>query len=434
VPEAAEALAPDFRTTPYWWETAPRPSSPAPDLPARVDVAIVGSGFTGLSAALTLAGAGRGVALLEAGQAGIGASSRNAGFLGRTLKHSFSSLVEAHGLNRAIAVYRELEAAFAHVAALVAREGIDCHYRAGGRFMSALSARQYEDMAREYALRRRHLGEASEMVPAGEQRREIDSPVYHGGVVIPDLASLHPGLYHAGLLARAEAAGVRVLPQTVVRAVTREAGGFRLDTARGRLAAGAVLVATNGHTGQATPWLRRRVVPFDAWMVATEPLPDSTLARLFPQDRVYLDYNHNIFFMRRAPDGPRVLFGGRTGTRFRDERRMARRLHRELARILPALAGVRLSHGWTGRCAATFDLYPHIGVHEGVHYAMGYCFAGVPMGTWLGHKAALRILGRPEAGTAFDDLPFRGAPLYTGNPWFVPLVMRWYDHLDRRSL
>jgi glycine/D-amino acid oxidase-like deaminating enzyme len=113
---------------------------------------------------------------------------------------------------------------------------------------------------------------------------------------------------------------------------------------------------------------------------------------------------------------------------------MATRLHAALLRIVPDLAGVRLSHAWTGKCAGTFDLYPHIGVHDGIHFALGYCFAGVPMGSWMGLKAALKIMGLPDSGTAFDSLPFPTLPLYTGNPWFVPLVMKFYDWQDRRSL
>jgi glycine/D-amino acid oxidase-like deaminating enzyme len=168
--------------------------------------------------------------------------------------------------------------------------------------------------------------------------------------------------------------------------------------------------------------------------VATEPLPRERIERILPNARTVIEFTHNIFFMRRSPDGERLLFGGYTGGPVPSLAAMATRLHAALLRILPDLAGVRLSHAWTGRCAATFDLYPHIGVHDGVHYALGYCFAGVPMGSWMGMKAALKITGAADAGTSFDSLPFRTAPFYTGNPWFVPLVMKYYDWQDRRSL
>lgn len=425
----------DFKTTPYWWEAAPRPEAEAPALPHMVDVAIVGSGITGLSAALTLARAGRSVLVLDKGEPGIGASARNAGFVGRVLKHSLTELMERHGVEHAAALYREMRAAADSVREMVEGEGIACHYRMGGRFMAALSPRQYEHMGREYELRARHLGDVSEMVPRARQHAEIGSDHYHGGVVIPDLAGLHPGLYHQGLLDRALAAGVTVAAKSEVLAIEKAGKGFAVSTGRGMLGARDVLVATNGYTPAAAPWLRRRVIPFDAWMIATEPLGEDRTKRLFPNDRVYLDYNTNIFFFRRAPDGKSVLFGGRTGSRFPDIRTMAARLHADMVAIFPDLKGSRLSHGWTGRCAATFDMYPHVGVQDGIHYAMGYCFVGIPLGTHLGRKAALRILGRAEeARTAFDALPFRSAPFYSGNPWFVPAAMKYYDWADRRSL
>ncbi len=191
-----------------------------------------------------------------------------------------------------------------------------------------------------------------------------------------------------------------------------------------------VLVATNGYTTGATSWLSRRVVPFDAFMVATESLPPEVLDRVLPTGRTCLDDNHNIDFVRRSPDGARILFGGRTGNGETDPMVMAGVLQQRLERIFPDLAGTSLSRAWTGRCAGTFDLWPHLGSHDGIMYAMGYCFAGVPMGTYLGMKAARRIMRAADAETVFADRPFPTVPLYSGRPWFVPWVMRAWDLRD----
>jgi glycine/D-amino acid oxidase-like deaminating enzyme len=271
-------------------------------------------------------------------------------------------------------------------------------------------------------------------VPRAEQHREIGSDAYHGGAVTEERASIHPGLYQLGLLDRACAAGVRVLAGTPVTGLQADGAGVRVATARGTMAARNVLVATNGYTGPATPWLRRRVVPFHGFMIATEALPEATIDKVLPRPRIVQDYNVNIFFVRRAPDGRRILFGGYTGGPARDLRAKAARLHAEMVRLFPDLAGARLSHAWSGKCAATFDYLPHIGVRDGVHHALGYSYTGVPMGTWLGRKAALQILGDRDGATAFDGQPFPTAPLYTGNPWFVPLAMAYYDWQDRRGL
>jgi glycine/D-amino acid oxidase-like deaminating enzyme len=429
-----EILAHNFKEQPFWWDAAPRPVLPEQPLPAKVDVAVVGSGHTGLVAALTLARAGRRVAVFDAGDAGQGASSRNAGYVGRSLKHSFGEIMERHGLERAVAVYRDMRAAFDWVFTLVEQEQIACKLVRCGRFIGARSPRHYEGMAREYELRRRHLGEPFEMIDRAGQRREFGSDYYCGGTVIPDHGSFHPGLYHQGLLDRVMSAGVEIHARTPVSALRRESDGFVVASSRGAVTARDVLVATNGYVDESLPWFRRRLVPFHGYVVATEPLAREHIDRILPNARTVIEFTHNIFFMRRSPDGERLLFGGYTGGPVTDLRDMAARLHRALLRILPDLAGVRLSHVWTGKCAGTFDLYPHIGVHDGVHYALGYCFAGVPMGSWMGLKAALKIMGAADAATAFDSLPFRTLPFYTGNPWFVPLVMKYYDWQDRRSL
>ena len=189
-----------LKMEPYWWLAARPAEGPSASLPARCDVAIVGSGITGLSAALTLARAGRSVFVLEAGALGQGASTRNAGFVGRTLKHPFSKLIETVGLEQAVRTYREMQAAFDSVASMIKEESIDCGFAARGRFIPAPSPAHYEALAREFEAQARHLGIDFFMVPKDEQHRELSSDRYYGGAVVTDLAGLHPGLYHAGLL------------------------------------------------------------------------------------------------------------------------------------------------------------------------------------------------------------------------------------------
>jgi glycine/D-amino acid oxidase-like deaminating enzyme len=429
---SAALFTPDFKETPYWWDAAPpdvvEPAAPPP----RADVAIVGAGITGLNAALVLARAGRNVVVLDAGDLGHGASTRNAGYVGRSLKHSFGELMARHGAAYAVAVYREMQAAFDSVVARVRDEEIACGFKICGRLVLAKAKRQYDDLARELELRKTHLGSDFTMLPRSSVRDEIASDLYCGAALIPDLGAIHPGLYHRGLRERAAAAGAILIGRTPVERIAPVAGGgFDVATSQGTTRARDVLVATNGYSGSLWPWLRRRLIPFDAYMIATEPLAPALMNRLLPTDRTYIDHVHDIISMRRSPDGTRILFLWRTGTRPTGARDKGAQLWADAARIVPEIATLKISHSWTGRCAGTFDLWPHIVRHDGIHFAGGYCFAGVPMGTYLGAKAAHRILGNADGATVFAERDFPTMPFHAGNPWFVPAVMKWYGLRDR---
>lgn len=427
-----ELFTPDFKVEPHWWDAARPETLPETLLPRKVDVAIVGSGYTGLVAGLHLAGAGRSVAVLEANEAGSGASRRNAGYLGRTFKRSFTWLEAHHGAEFATRIYRELDAARQFVFALVAELGIDCHIESCGRFIGANSRTHYTDLARELEIMQRRLGFPYHMVARGDLHKELASEAYVGGAVIPDLGAIHPALYHQGLLRAAQAAGVVVHTQTPVSFIKKSDHRFRLTTPRGIVKARDVIVGTNGYTPRYLNWLAQRVIPFHGFMAATEEISPALMAKLIPNRRTVLDSRVNIDFVRPAPDRRKILFGGRTGGPAPDLKAKGAELHAMIRRILPDLEHTRLSRVWTGQCAGTFDFMPHIGRRDGLWHALGYNFAGVPMASYLGHKLAMKLQGKPEGDTVFGETPFPTLPFYRGNPWFVPLAMRWFDWKDER--
>ena len=429
-------FAPDYTEMPHWWEAAPRPGLAERALPRTLDVAVIGSGITGLNAALELARGGRSVAVFESGEAGQGASTRNAGYVGRSLKHDYGALLARHGRARAAAIYAEMQAANEAVFEVVAREAIDCDLERCGRLILAHSPRQRDALTAELRLKAEHLGEAFEMLGPDRLAGEIAcGDRFVAGALIPDLAALHPGRYQLGLLRSVLAEGVPVLARTPVTAVSGGRGDLTVTTPRGAVRARAVLFATNGYTGEgAPPWLRQRVIPFDAWIFATEPLSPNQRAAILPARRTFIDANHDILFARHSPDGRRILFGGQTGARTPVLKERIAALHRMAARYLPGLAEVKVAQGWTGRCAGTFDLYPHLHERDGVWFAGGYCFAGVPMGTYLGRKTAWQMLGQARGATVFAARGFPTVPLYTGNPWFVPAVMRWWNAMDALAM
>jgi len=429
-------LAGGIRTTPWWWEAAePAPQEPAP-LPEEAEVAIIGGGYTGLSAALTLGRLGISATVIEAERIGFGASSRNGGMVSGGLKLAKTNLASRFGAERADRLVREAAGSFAFLEETVAREGIACHYRRTGRLVAAWTRAHYEAMAGRADWLADVTGGAVTMLPPERMREELGSDHYRGGMVVEMAGALHPALYVQGLAAAARRAGATLIDGTRVAGVLREGDGFRLATSRGALKARALLAATNGYTGPATPWVRRRLIPVGSYMIATEELPEETMRRLFPNGRMVSDSKRVLNYFRPAPIGNRVLWGGRASFAPTSPEAAAPVLHRFMTEVFPGLREVRLTHSWTGNVAFTFDFLPHLGIHEGMHYAVGCQGSGVAMQTWLGHRAALRISGQANAATAFDDLPFPTMPFYAGTPWFLPIVGRWYrlkDRLDRMA-
>ncbi|MGE0022430.1 MAG: NAD(P)/FAD-dependent oxidoreductase [Hyphomicrobium sp.] len=417
---------------PYWWEAAPRPQATAA-LPKEADVVIVGSGFTGLSAALALLRNGRSVVVLERGVPGFGASTRNGGQIGSgNQKFRVKRLIELRGRRKAEALLREGVRMLDHIDELVRTEKIDCHFVRCGRFRAAVRPEHYEAMARDMQDLRAIAGVESFMVPRAEQATEIGSDVFHGGSVLPGDASIHPGLYHAGLMRRIAEAGGHVVGNAAAEAIVSDAATFTVKTPLGVIAAKDVIIATNGYTDGLVPELSRRIVPVGSALIATGEIPQSLLSRLLPRNRVYGNTNRVFYYFRAAPGERRLIWGGR-----RDRLapptspRAYRHLARDMLRVFPDVDAVPVTHGWDGMIGYTYDEVPHLGrTAQGLHYAIGYCGTGVSRATYFGNKIALQLLGRSEGRTAFDDLAFPSFPAHGVAKRAVPVVETWYRVLD----
>lgn len=432
----SELFAPGFKELPYWWDAAPPTTAGTAELPARVDVAIVGGGYCGLNAARELRRHGAEVLVLEAEKIGFGASSRNGGMVSGGMKLASSDLAARFGADKAAALVEEAAGSLGFLENLIESEQIACHYKRSGRFVGAHCRSAFDGMAARAEQLKTLTGLDAYALPRERQTQEIDTAYYHGGMVADATGSLHPGLYHQGLAEAARRAGALVVDGTRVATVERRPDGFTIATARGAVSAREVLVATNGYTDGAAPWLRRRLIPVASYIIATEPIAPELMRKLIPNGRMISDTNRVLHYYRPSPDGTRILFGGRASFRSVTPRQAAPILHRMMATIWPALARTRITHAWTGNVAFTFDFVPHIAVQDGVHYAAGCQGSGVAMASWLGYRAALRIAGRANRPSAFEGNPFPTMPLYGGNPWFLPLVGTAYrlrDWLDRRA-
>ena len=422
----------DLKLTPYWWERAPCRVADPPIIPGTADVGIVGAGFAGLTAALTLARAGRSVVVFDAMRAGEGASSRNGGICSGNIKFSFTALIKKFGLNHAKSIFAEGVAARTALFNLIEQENINCSFKLVGRFDGANHLRDYDSMGRETDLLNKHFDCGAYMVTKNEQRAELGTDFYKGGRVRPDIGGVHPAELHQGIFERVISSGAVVIDQTAVTDVSPNTDGFTISTSRGSIKTGACIVATNGYTNRVTDWLRRRIIPIPSQIIATGELDPALMKHLMPKLRMVGDTRNLYNYYRPSPDGMRIIFGGRRGADTDDDMQKCMHLYSNLIEIFPELEGVRLTHSWWGYTGYTFDLTPHLVVHEGIHYATGFCGSGVVWAPWLGRKAAQMILGdQADAQSVFAQSPFPTRLFYTGKPWFLPYVIRWYGLKDR---
>lgn len=430
-----DLFAASYKNQPYWWEAAPQPSLPPVAPPARCDVAIVGSGYTGLCAAIELARGGQHVVVLDAEDAGWGCSTRNGGQVSTSIKPGFDELAERHGKDVAFAIRREGFNALQWIGDFIAQEKIDCNWERVGRFHGAHNSAAFEKLAHDATHQTKGLEAEAQVVPRSEQRSEIGSDRYFGGVVYPRQASLHPAKYHLGLLARAQSAGASIVTRCPVLSIAKDGHMFKLATPRGSLQARDVVVATNGYTGALTPWLRRRVIPIGSYIIATELLDPALANKLIPKNRVISDSRKLVFYYRLSEDRRRMVFGGRVALKETDPKVSAPRLHAHMTSIFPELAATKVTHSWMGFVAYTFDTMPHLGrMTDGIHYCAGYCGSGVSLASYFGTRIGQQVLGKPEGRTGLDGLSFPTRPFYSGDPWFLGPAIMYYKVRDKLNI
>jgi glycine/D-amino acid oxidase-like deaminating enzyme len=273
------------------------------------------------------------------------------------------------------------------------------------------------------------------VVSGADLRAEIGTDAYPAALAMGGSGVLHPGKWFAGLVGLAAGAGADLHEGVRARRIRRRRDGrMVVDTSRGEIDAGEVVVATNAYTDGVAPALRRRILPIGSYIIATEPLPKALASHLAPTGRAFFDTRNFLNYWHVSEDR-RMLFGGRVSFWPTNVDRTARLLHRRLLEIHPELAGYRIEYSWGGKVALTMDRMPHVGRMAGVAYAMGYCGTGVAMSTHLGARLAGWLGGGPAPALARLRFPLVPAP-YEGRPWFLPVVGEWFrarDWLVRRS-
>lgn len=410
---------------PSWYAAATPELAPFPPLAGeeRADVAIIGGGYTGLSAALHLAERGYPVILLEAHRVGWGASGRNGGQVGSGQRQDQDWLEAAFGRTRARALWELGEEAKATVRELIARHAIACDWRDGIAYLahkpSHLAAYHAyaERMARDY-------GYPLQPLDAAGVAGLLGTEAYPGGYLDPGAGHLQPLAFALGLARAASAAGVRIFEQSRVVAID----GTTARTDRGRVVADHLVLAANGYVGGLSREVASRVMPLNNFIIATEPLARPPI----PSGIAAADSRFVVNYWRQSPDN-RLIFGGGESYGHRFPRDIAARVRRALARVYPDLADAPVSHAWGGTLAITVDRLPVFRrLGKGVWSASGYSGHGVAMATLAGKLIAEAVAG--EAGR-FDFMASLPQPTFPGGsllraPLLV-LAMSWYALRDR---
>jgi len=422
----------------YWLGTVSQSAKGVDQpLPDSVDVAVVGAGFCGLSAARTLAKRGVRVAVLEAETLGWGASCRNGGMVLTGMKLPVPTLIARYGRELVQRMYAASLESIDLVERIVNEEAIACNFSRCGHLEVACKQTHFNAYAEAAARIKREFNHELRIIPKNELRQEIGSDIYYGGMVDETSAGVNPGQYVTGLAKAAERAGATLFDHTPVVRVEQErsagARRFRVETSRGSLQAKEVLLASGAYTTSATPALSRKVIPIGSYIIATEPLPAELARELNPRNRMIFDSKHFLYYYRLTPDN-RMLFGGRAAFFPESEstvRESAEILRRGMIGVYPQLRDTEVEYVWGGTLDFAFDVMPHSGKLDDMHFALGFAGHGVAAATWMGAKLAGVVCGDPD-DNPFSRIPFPSPPvgLRSGNTWALPLAGLYYRLLD----
>lgn len=425
----------ELKTTPYWWEAGVEPPAFAAEPPRQVDLAVIGGGFTGMSAALTAAEAGASVVLIDAMRPGMGASTRNGGMIGAPHRPGFVKEMKTYGQELGTRLMTEGIEAYEWTRSLYTRRGIDAGYQKTGRLQLAFTKAHFEALKARVALLNEIAPQGVQVLQRDELSQHIGSDLYFGAALYPDHGGIHPRRAHDGLMRLAARAGVTLVAECPVTAMRRDGDGFRLETAKGEVRARRLVVATNGYTSTMQRWLSRRIFRLPSFIIATEPLRHDVIDRVAPGRHMMVESRARHSYFRVSPDGTRILYGGRAALSDMDPVKAAEILKATMAEVWPEAARWRITHSWTGYTGFTFAGIPHVGERDGAHFAYGYCGNGVALSPWLGRKAAFRALGDPRGETAYAETRLETRPYHFGGwPWFMPIASLWWNRvIDRRE-
>lgn len=422
----------------YWTASAPVFVPRATELPTQCDVAVVGGGFTGLSAALALARRGASVVVLEAGErVAAEASGRNGGHVNNGLAVDYAEVAARVGVEQARAWYHAFDAGVDAVERIVRDEVIACDFARRGKLKLATRAAHLEALSRSAdRLMADGVDTDVEILRGSQVRDEVGSDRFVGGLLYKRSAQMHMGRFAHGLASAAERSGARIHTGTCVQRLERLKGdAHRLHTQRGSLQAAQVLLSngTASHGGYGSfGWMRRRIVPIGSFIIVTEPLGAERAQALLREARTYVTVANIHHYFRLSPDH-RLVFGGRA--RFAissptSDVKSGDILRAGMLEMFPQLQGVGIDYCWGGLVDMTQDRLPHAGWHDGLYFSTGYSGHGTQMSVLMGQRMSA-VLAGDMAANPWHGRDWPAIPGHVGPPWFLPAVGLYYRLKDR---
>ena len=421
-----------MQKSPLWTDQFSRPNniitSDSPS--AETDIAIVGSGYTGLCAARILKKNGASVTVLDRNTIGWGASSRNGGMATPGLKQGIQKIHKIYGEKLAHEFWKISVDAIDLIDEIVTEHSIDCDWERNGH-ASLATKPSHAPRLKEYgSWLEKEFGHYQKYIPKHQIRDEIGSDTYYGALTDEISGGLHPSKYVFGLASAVSNLGVQLCENTAVTKIEKnDSNNFKLITSKGDITAKKVIIATNGYTDRLVPKLKPLIFPVGSYIVVTEPLTNELQNIINPKRRMYYDSKWFLNYFRLTPDG-RMLWGGRNDlSTDLDLDDSAKRLSKELYTVFPDLKDIPITHTWTGKLGITFDLMPHIGKTNGIYYAFGYGGHGLSIATYLGTEIGLMLAGKKDR-SPFMEISHQTTVFYRNRPWFIPFAARYFRFLD----
>ena len=421
-----------MQKSPLWTDQFSRPNNIiTSDSPrAETDIAIVGSGYTGLCAARILKKNGASVTVLDRNTIGWGASSRNGGMATPGLKQGIQKIHKIYGEKLAHEFWKISVDAIDLIDEIVNEHSIDCDWERNGH-ASLATKPSHAPRLKEYgSWLEKEFGHYQKYIPKHQIRDEIGSDTYYGALTDEISGGLHPSKYVFGLASAVSNLGVQLCENTAVTKIEKnDSNNFKLITSKGDITAKKVIIATNGYTDRLVSKLKPLIFPVGSYIVVTEPLTNELQNIINPKRRMYYDSKWFLNYFRLTPDG-RMLWGGRNDlSTDLDLDDSAKRLSKELYTVFPDLKDIPITHTWTGKLGITFDLMPHIGKTNGIYYAFGYGGHGLSIATYLGTEIGLILAGKKDR-SPFMEISHQTAFFYRNRPWFIPFAARYFRFLD----